>query len=176
MIIISLSGKKGVGKNTVAKLIAELTPLWCCEVAYADALKGEVAIATGRTIDYINAHKEHFRLILQGWGTDFRRQLDGDMYWINKLDNKIVEIYNEKKVQVLIITDARFPNEVRYGIEVGAICINVVRSSDQSDKHSSETANDNVVFDYTISNNGTVDELQEQIKTLMQKLSIKIKL
>ncbi len=173
MIILSLSGKKSSGKNTVARMIADMTPSWCKEIAFADALKHEVAVATGTSIEFINKNKDNFRLILQGWGTDFRRKLHGDLYWISKLDKEIYRLTVENKIEILLVTDARFPNEVEYLMNCQAICINVVRPNSDKDQHISETANDQTIFDVTIQNDGTLQDLQLKVRQLVTKLGIK---
>ncbi len=59
---------------------------------------------------------KHYRLIMQTYGTEIRRNLD-DKYWINKVLDKIVQIAAEnvgKNVDV-IVPDGRFKNEIKLG-------------------------------------------------------------
>jgi hypothetical protein len=83
-----------------------------------------------------------------------------------------------------IITDMRFPNELkavkdREGITIrvnrpcktcgtyeGKYCSNPYHLHD---KHASETALDNAEFDYTIENNGTVEDLVEKVREILIK-------
>ncbi len=94
-----------------------------------------------------------------------------------------------------IITDVRFPNEFDAIKEKGGINIRVERlirdcnncnikscnltfkeckGTNIGDKtlHVSETALDNTIFDYLIDNNGTIDELIEQVKQILIKEKI----
>lgn len=59
---------------------------------------------------------KHYRLIMQTYGTDIRRNLDSK-YWINKVLDKIHRIADDnigKNVDV-IVPDVRFKNEIKIG-------------------------------------------------------------
>ena len=59
---------------------------------------------------------KHYRLIMQTYGTDIRRNLD-DKYWINKVLDKISCIADDnvgKNVDI-IVPDGRFKNEIKLG-------------------------------------------------------------
>ena len=84
-----------------------------------------------------------------------------------------------------IITDVRFPNELAAIKERGGIVIRVNREDERSrfaaiDKpeerskyyHPSETSLDNAKFDYTIENNGTIDDLIIKIREILIKEKI----
>jgi hypothetical protein len=83
-----------------------------------------------------------------------------------------------------IITDMRFPNELDSVKSRGGITIRVNRGirckdglSDITNRmiqeiHPSETALDNAIFDYTIDNNGTIEELIEKVKEILIKEKI----
>lgn len=174
MKIISLSGKAGSGKNTVAKIIAELASDKVYEVAYADALKEEVARACGVSVKFINKHKDNFRLILQGWGTDFRRKLDHDLYWIQKVDDKLVRLITIN-AQLIVITDARFKNELEYAHKCDAITVRVKRETDKKDLHPSEVDIDDGEYDFYLHNLTTIDFLKKQVKSLLINFNIPMK-
>lgn len=74
-----------------------------------------------------------------------------------------------------IITDCRFPNEYDAIKERHGIVIRVNRHNhphDSNSNHPSEVALDNHTFDYTINNNGTIEELIEQVKQILIKEKI----
>jgi hypothetical protein len=86
------------------------------------------------------AVKERYRLILQWWGTEFRRQMFGDDYWRQRLAEKIARLEPD---QLAIITDVRFPDEADQIKELGGILVRVVRPGmPDTGNHSSETALD----------------------------------
>jgi hypothetical protein len=125
-ILIGISGKKCTGKNTLAEYIGEILhqkyKVTACQLAFADALKDEVAKATGTTRGVIDTNKEMYRPLLQGWGT-WRRNMYPD-YWIQKVLAKILNINDCK---VVIITDVRFVNEANCIKAVGGTLVRLTR-------------------------------------------------
>ena len=126
------------------------------------------------------------RWILQYWGTDVCRKGFHDDIWIASLENKL---RNSK--DNIVISDVRFPNEIKAIHAAGGKVIRVKRgeepewyqdainsnegrgnmswllSSEKLKKlgiHASETAWVGGNIDVTISNDGTIDELFEAIK------------
>ena len=168
MILISLSGKKHSGKTTVAELISKHVNHDCEIVGWADALKDEVCKATGVSRIELEIKKENFRLILQGWGTDFRRKQDPN-YWIKPVSNRMLSCDKS----LFIVHDTRFTNELQYIKDVGGYCVRVVRPSDsQRDNHASETELDGNTFDRVIVNNGTLEKLEQKVIKLMKDLKL----
>lgn len=91
--------------------------------------------------------------LLQWWGTEFRRAQDPD-YWTKKLFASI-----PANLDIAIVTDVRFPNEVDGIKQRGGYTVNVQRlredgtpyfSSDRSVDHPSETALDGYNWDFYI--------------------------
>ncbi len=161
MHVIGLSGKKASGKDEVCKAIKAIYPNKFVErIAFADALKQEVAVATMRSIEYIEAHKDNFRLILQGWGTDFKRKLMGDDYWIRQFWNKA----SSSKADIIVVPDVRFMNEFETLTNVGAHLWRINRDFTSRDSHPSEIDLDNVTkWETEINNNGTLIKLRSEV-------------
>lgn len=131
------------------------------------------------------------RFILQQWGTNVLRQHFHDDIWIASLENKIRNIKDD-----VVITDCRFPNEISAIRAAGGRVIRVVRgpepkwydaavsvnrgpdgnatwslSKNKLEKlniHPSETSWVGTDFDAVIDNNGTLDDLWHQVKSLVQ--------
>ena len=112
------------------------------------------------------------RLLLQLIGTDlFRKQLHPNT-WVNA---SFANYLNN----AWIFTDVRFPNELeaikkRKGITIRVNRGLVERTGKmiQGPEHISETALDAAQFDYVIENNGTIEELIEQVKKILIKEKI----
>ena len=112
------------------------------------------------------------RLLLQLIGTDlFREQLHPNT-WVNA---SFANYLNN----AWIFTDVRFPNELeaikkRKGVTIRINRGLVERTGKmiQGPEHISETALDNAEFDYVIENNGTIEELIEQVKKILIKEEI----
>ena len=173
--IIALSGKKQSGKNTVAKLLAKHSGLKCIEIGFADALKCEVATACGVTVEYINQNKSMFRLILQGWGTDYRRRLNST-YWLKKFLKKFMEKFNQQMIAedfgLVLVTDVRFHNEHSLCNTMGAVMVRVERNGLPEDYHVSETALDGEEFHFRINNNSDFDHLEEECVKLLKEIKL----
>lgn len=124
------------------------------------------------------------RLLLQKIGTEVGRMINPDV-WIKTLFNKYIgKSIGIDKVghQTIlypnwIITDVRFPNEVKAIKEKGGIVIRVNRDLGLPivDNHISETALDSYEeFDYIIENNNCIECLIEEVKKMIQIKKIKL--
>jgi hypothetical protein len=160
MIIIGLTGYKQAGKTTVARLISDELPNQCRHVNFADAVKREVAKACDTEVDFIEKNKSDFRVMLQWWGTDFRRKFKGDDYWLEQWLRTIHAL--PYKPQILLCSDVRFLNEARLIRELGGTIIRVNRDTVSSDGHLSEMEHLQIHADFTISNNDNIEQLTKQ--------------
>lgn len=82
-----------------------------------------------------------------------------------------------------IITDCRFPNELKAVEDKGGVTIRVTRPKEREVflmnanevidttiiEHISETALDSAVFQYEITNDGTLDELIDKVRNILEK-------
>lgn len=183
MIIVGISGKKLSGKTTVARMLVGELHLKSVIHGFADALKREVINAIHSidlgTVDakdlvdaaFIEKHKADFRLILQGWGTDFRRKHCGENYWIRKLDAEIAK-YVKDKVELIVVPDVRFQNEADYIRSIpDSVLIRIERSVGPSnDVHLSETelTKDNYDYDHIIYNYSDLANLMKEVKYVIE--------
>lgn len=111
--------------------------------------------------------------------------------WVNGIGNCLCNISHkqsegfktmcevESKYPNWVITDTRFINELEAVKKRGGITIRVVRPVHALSQknhcgilHPSETALDNAEFDYIIDNNGSIEELIEQVKQILTKEKI----
>jgi len=133
------------------------------------------------------------RLILQHWGTEVCRRAFHDDIWIASLENKLRNSQDD-----VVISDCRFPNEIKAIRDQGGCVIRVVRgpepewfddavcmnrgpnrnvrwalARDRVQKlgiHASETAWVGTEFDAELDNTGSLDQLYQQLKDLVQGL------
>lgn len=125
------------------------------------------------------------RLVLQLWGTEVCRRSFHDDIWIASLEARL---RNSK--DNIVISDCRFPNEIRAIKQAGGQVVWVQRGelpswhimaskANNGDAfaaeklkslgiHASETAWVGTNFDYIVDNNGTVDELYKRIAAIVQ--------
>jgi hypothetical protein len=139
------------------------------------------------------------RWVLQYWGTDVCRNNFHDDIWIASLENKI-----RKTKDNIVISDVRFTNEIRAIKNSGGIVVRIKRGEDPEwfkyaldynagpsrigwalgkDRliklgiHASEYSWVGGDIDYEVSNDGTIDDLYDQIKNLLpNQLTTEIKL
>jgi hypothetical protein len=124
------------------------------------------------------------RLMLQLWGTEVCRRGFHDDIWIASLENKLRSSRDN-----VVISDCRFPNEIESIRKAGGKIVWVKRgelpdwyytaiAANQGSNvahnqlkmmkvHASETAWVGTTFDAVIDNNGSIDELYQQIETLV---------
>jgi len=240
-MIISISGKSGSGKDTVGKIIQDLTKEDWQIKKYSDKLKDIVCILIGctreqledqefketplgkewtkwgivrpngkRVIDIQSSYEKAFerkktvwqdgstikeiqltpRMILQLIGTEGGRDLIHPDIWVNALYSEYVSEgerlgftkYDARDIKEgfakkpnWIITDSRFPNDVKRTREMGGVLVRVNRAECEGRKneHFSETALDNFdEWDHVIENNGTIKELIEQVRTILEEEGI----
>jgi hypothetical protein len=213
LLIIGLSGKKGVGKDAAGESMAATAQAngWhTIRRGFGDAVKDEVAeffgdnsmaaveeflfgqgvepkvkrelmrvflvrgttwwnrvkrfFCIGARADYVGLNcyvraslddrrrKEHFRVWMQWWGTEYRRKAD-PTYWEKRMRefirNVAVPPANEKypnpgeRPMLLWIPDNRFPNEQEFLLGQNAFTVRLNRPHvDTGDTHPSETALD----------------------------------
>jgi len=131
------------------------------------------------------------RWVLQNWGTEVCRNGFHDDIWIASLENKL-----RNSTDDVVISDCRFPNEIAAIKHSGGIVVRVVRGPEpewydaavsrnrgpdgnstwalsgrkleQLGVHDSETAWVGTKFNVVLDNNGTLDDLYQQVMRLVQ--------
>lgn len=119
--------------------------------------------------------------LLQFWGTDYRRKMCNENYWVDQTKNAIDKIYSQydpKETVYFCIPDTRFPNEYdfikseQFGFytkvmrmnEDGTQFIDPSRDKD----HDSEISLDSASADYTIiANSGDLETIKNEASKLL---------
>ena len=208
-MIIGVCGFIGSGKDTVADYLTNFHGFR--RESFANSLKDAVAyvfgwdrtMLEGRTTQ-ARAWREQVdpwwaerlempeltpRLMLQLWGTEVCRKGFHDDIWIASLENKL-----RTSTDNIVISDCRFPNEIKSIKAAGGIvvrvkrgddpewyndaadmnagdrCINYMLAKTRMQKlgiHASETAWVGTKFDAVLDNNSTIDDLFAQVKDLV---------
>ena len=129
------------------------------------------------------------RWVLQQWGTEVLRKGFHDDIWVASIENKL-----RTQTDNIVLTDCRFPNEIMTIRNLGGKVIRVERGPrpnwysdalivnqgpttpgfEQSMQvlaefniHASEFSSIGLKYDHYIDNNGTIDHLHEQIKSVI---------
>ncbi len=185
--VLGIAGKKRSGKNTLGTIMKE--KYGYKEFAFADALR-EIMYATNPWVDdpynpgvvyryaeLIDRHgyeytKENFpevRRLLQYMGTEGVRKVIGENTWVDTC-LKRVAAHNGPAV----ITDCRFLSEEVGLIKYGARIVKIERPSldDLSETHASEAEVDRIRADWTLRNEGTIQDLEWWASTLHAGLNV----
>lgn len=169
MILIGISGKKKSGKDTLCTSIKLHTRYSVRRVGFADGLKHEVCAALKITREELERDKDLYRVLLQWWGTEYRRNKFGEDYWVIQTAREIIAAGNQN-IDIVIVPDVRFKNEYDCIKNAGGIMVKVTRDGLPEDNHASETQLDKFQFDYTF-NNTTVDSCHQFAKTLLSRIA-----
>jgi len=211
-MIIGVCGLIGAGKDTIADYLVNVHEFR--RESFANTLKDAVAAVFGwdRTLlegrtkqgrqwreqvdtwwaERLNIPHLTPRWVLQYWGTDVLRNHFHDDIWVASLENKL-----RKSTDDIVISDCRFPNEIRAIKNQGGIVIRVVRGEepiwmdaaraymsgpstigwalgknvlDTCNIHASEYSWTATNFDAIIDNNGTIDNLYEQMDLVRKQV------
>lgn len=114
------------------------------------------------------------RYLLQYIGTEVGRNLNKDI-WINSLFSEykpknleLNKTYSESDLPNWIISDLRFINEAEAIKSRSGIIIKIERHQNK-DEHLSETELNSIVADYILKNYGTIEELYNNLKTILNE-------
>lgn len=129
------------------------------------------------------------RWVLQQWGTEVARKGFHDSIWVMSLNRRLMEIKDD-----IVITDCRFPNELQAIKNAGGITVRTHRGEDPDwlniagllnitqdnnvqeecrevlhklNIHASEYSSVGFEYDVHLNNNGSFDDLHEQIRSLV---------
>jgi len=209
-MIIGVCGFIGAGKDTVADYLTNFHGFR--RESFANSLKDAVAqvfgwdrtMLEGRTkqarewreqvdpwwAERLNMPNLTPRWVLQYWGTEVCRRAFHDDIWIASLENKLRTSKDD-----IVISDCRFPNEIKSIKDAGGVVVRVVRgpepewyedavnanrgengnyswatSRGRLEKlgiHASETAWVGTTFDDVLDNNGSIDDLFARVRGLV---------
>jgi hypothetical protein len=209
-MIIGVCGFIGSGKDTIADYLVNIHQFR--RESFANSLKDAVAnvfgwdreMLEGRTrqsrewreqvdpwwAERLNMPNLTPRWILQYWGTEVCRRAFHDDIWIAALENKLRNSQDD-----IVISDCRFPNEIKSIQNAGGKVIRVVRGPEPEwynsavsvnrgpngnstwaiskaklerlQVHASESSWVGTKFDVVVDNNSTMDHLFSQINDLV---------
>lgn len=207
-LIIGVTGLIGSGKDTLASYLVDFHGFR--KMSFAQSLKDTVAAVFGWDREMLEGTTQRSRVwreqvdqwwaqrlgmphltprwVLQHWGTEVCRQGFHNDIWVASLEAKIASTTDN-----IVITDARFPNELTAIQEAGGVCVRIHRGADpdwlplahnyaRADSiqrtqiesrlhslgiHASEYSSVGLAYDAIIDNNGTVLDLHTQAQALL---------
>ena len=150
---IGLIGLAGSGKDTAAKALIKAGYY---RMAFADELK-QLAFEFG----WNGEKDEDGRRLLQELGMIGRRYCPN--IWIQHVARLIAP-----KGPPIVFTDVRFQNEADFVRSIGGVVVRIVRPGQIAQNHESELKQCEVAADIEIVNDGTIADLHNKIKKLIQ--------
>jgi hypothetical protein len=212
-MIIGVCGFIGSGKDTIADYLVNIHQFR--RESFANTLKDAVAQVFGWNRDMLEGRTRQSRewreqvdpwwakrldmplltprWILQYWGTEVCRRAFHDDIWIAALENKLRNSQDD-----IVISDCRFPNEIKSIKDAGGIVIRVARGVEPEwydaavsanrgpngnvswalsraklerlNVHASESSWVGTEFDAEVDNNSSMDHLLNQINDLVLDL------
>jgi dephospho-CoA kinase len=161
---VGLTGLAGSGKDTSANFLC--SQYFYSRVSFASPLK-DACYALG----WDGIKDERGRKLLQDVGMSFR--LYDDLTWIKHMAKTLNPAYR------YVFTDVRFKNEAEYiKKERNGIIIRVVRSAlnlQEMHSHISESGQSDIVSDYMVMNNGSIEFLNNQLREIIESHASKIR-
>ena len=204
--IIGIVGFIGSGKDTIADYLVNFHGFK--RESFANSLKDAVSQVFGWDRELLEGRTNQSRLwretkdewwtkrlkqditprwVLQYWGTEVVRKGFHDDMWVASLEHRLLNTKND-----IVITDCRFPNEIKAIRNAGGKVVRIKRgpepewfdaaksmnrgpsrnmswalSKQKIEKlgvHASETAWVGQKFDVVLNNDGTLDELYAQVE------------
>ncbi len=176
-MIIGLSGYAQVGKDTVAQILVE--DYGYTRIGFADTIKKAAYLLDPIiTLDGVRlAHAvdrygwdgakqvPEVRRILQVLGSEIGRDLIDPQIWV---ELTMHSVHQDDKI---VISDVRFRNEAEeIKWKHGEIWrISRIQKGAPVNVHRSETDMDSWDFDEYVSNNGSIDNLKQEVALIMEK-------
>jgi len=175
-VLIVIVGRKRAGKDTIADMLKATATARVVHVALARAMKLLVAEQLGMPVERLEELKNDqsinvspygdatVRKMLEVIGQRMKDMTDDDLFWCRVLARDIDLTKCDH-----IISDIRFPFEEAFFRKLAELAgvdflsIKVERDGIEKGTHESEIYVDDIVTDITLQNNGTIDDLRENL-------------
>lgn len=176
--LICIVGNIGCGKSTLSKILKLNYDYE--ELTFAGPVK-EIGLILGFDHQDLYGTQEEKLQINKFWGVSGREfmqkfatnimrneldkhidmNMDGKTIWVRICEKKIKEMLKQNKK--ILVSDGRFPDEIEMIKNLGGKIIKIERNTNYNINHDSEKYINSIDSDICINNNGTIDDLINQI-------------
>ena len=181
MNLICIVGNIGSGKSTAGNILKEYGYE---EITFAQPVK-EIGLILGFEHKELYGLQEDKLKINEFWGVSGREfmqkfatnvmrnelhkyinmNMDGKTIWVRLCEKKIIQMLKENKK--ILVSDGRFPDEINMIKQYNGTIIKLERNNSHDLNHESESYISNISYDIIIDNNGTIDDLENEIKKII---------
>lgn len=170
-LLIGLVGRKRSGKDTLARFCQDKSPEITI-MSFADPLKQACKHAYHLTDDQLEETKDIVdprwgmspRDMMKSIGTKYFRTEDPDQ-WTKNLG------FRMSGMEHVIVSDVRFHNEALFIKENGGFLVHISRDiSSNDDDHVSEKTTEEIVCEYSICNDGSLEDFRAKSIELMSTI------
>ncbi|MCK9436751.1 MAG: hypothetical protein M0Q12_06035 [Synergistaceae bacterium] len=193
---IGITGPAQSGKDTVYGILKDIFGNKCQRFSFADKLKDSACTLLnisreqleglkifdsvkfrlildedwGGPIDYcypdddIMVEPFTMRTFLQRYGTEAHRNIFGKDFWVEQLFKNVPDDNN----MLFVITDVRFDNEAKAIKDRKGFVIRLTRNGTGNMKHASEVPIDMDLVDVVIINDGSIEDLKNNILNVVK--------
>jgi len=181
MSLICIVGNIGVGKSTASNILKKYDYE---EITFANPVK-EIGLVLGFEHKELYGSQEDKLKINEFWGVSGREfmqkfatnvmrnelqnhinmNMDGKTIWVRLCEKKIIQMLKENKK--ILVSDGRFPDEIDMIKKYNGIIIKIERNNSYDLQHESESYISKIICDKVINNNGTIDDLESDIKKII---------
>jgi len=183
--LICLTGNIGVGKSTVADIIKKYG---YTELTFAGPVK-DIGLILGFDYNDVYGTQDDKLKINEYWGVSGREFMqkfatnimcdelsnhikmimDGKTIWVKLCEKKIKDLLTQNKK--ILVSDGRFIDEINMIKELDGKIIKIIRNNNNYNNynnHVSESYISQINADIIIDNTGTINELEDKIKQILQ--------
>jgi dephospho-CoA kinase len=182
MSLICIIGNIGSGKSTASNILKQYGYE---EITFANPVK-EIGLILGFENKDLYGSQEDKLKINEFWGVSGREfmqkfatnimrnelqkhinmNMDGKTIWVRLCEKKIIQMLKENKK--ILVSDGRFPDEIDMIKQYNGIILKIDRNNSYDLGHESESYISKIKYDKIIDNNGTLDDLENEIKKLIK--------
>ena len=178
-ILIGLAGRARVGKDTVARYLA--AHLTLISYAFADPLKQALAGMFHLTAAQLDGSEKEQPLawlgkspreLMQLLGTEWGRDLVHPQLWLLLAEQNLQLLAeHDQAMEGVVIRDVRFDNEADWVRSKGGVILHITRpDAIEVATHTSESGVTHRPGDLSLVNDGTLDQLYDEIDALIRVL------
>lgn len=178
-MIIAFTGKAGVGKSTAIDALKTVSGgRAVCGTKFAaplyqiqEQIYRIVAPAYQRPPDFVKD-----RALLQWIGTEWGRGKLRESIWVDLWKARVDLLRSRDADLIVACDDCRFDNEAEAVKSIGGVIVRLTSKRDTAvggiPNHASEAGIDAKYIDYTLTNDGSVEEFQAALKALFAQIQI----